>query len=193
MKLIIAGGRKYRLTENDRSYKLGSIAGITEVVSGAASGADRDGEQWAKERGIPIKKFPADWDSLGRAAGPIRNGAMAEYADAVALFPGGDGTDDMYRKADKAGLKIFDWRTFVKVSTISVSYQRKFNLGDYNSLGLEATIWADLEEGDDPQAVMLRLQDQVRESVKREFARLPKPGPGVQQASKAQIAEPALT
>jgi predicted Rossmann-fold nucleotide-binding protein len=35
---------------------------------------------------------------------------MAEYADAVALFPGGRGTENMASEAAKAGLKVFDFR-----------------------------------------------------------------------------------
>jgi len=45
-----------------------------------------------------------------QAAGPIRNGTMAHYADAVALFPGGRGTEDMARQSEQKGLEIFDYR-----------------------------------------------------------------------------------
>ena len=109
MKLIIAGGRDYRLTEADHA-KLNAIEGVSEVVSGGASGADAGGEVWARARGLPVKRFPADWNTHGRAAGPIRNQQMAAYADAVTLFPGGRGTDSMHREAVKAGLKMFDFR-----------------------------------------------------------------------------------
>jgi hypothetical protein len=73
-------------------------------------GADAGGERWAKKHGIPIKLFHADWTAYGRSAGPIRNRQMASYADAVALFPGGRGTNDMAMAAVARGLKIFDWR-----------------------------------------------------------------------------------
>jgi hypothetical protein len=39
----------------------------------AARGADTLAEEWAKVRGIPCT---ADWDDLGRKAGPIRNAQM---------------------------------------------------------------------------------------------------------------------
>jgi len=35
---------------------------------------------------IKIKEFPANWEKYGRAAGPIRNKEMAEYADALILI-----------------------------------------------------------------------------------------------------------
>jgi len=108
MKLIIAGGRNYRLSEEDRQ-ELDRIP-ISEVVSGGASGADADGELYAKDHCLPVTRFPADWRTHGKAAGPIRNRQMAEYADGVALFPGGRGTASMFAEAKKAGIEIFDFR-----------------------------------------------------------------------------------
>ena len=109
MKLIIAGGRDYSFSRNDYT-RLEAIEDISEVVCGGASGADYAGKLWAFSQGIPVELMPADWETHGKAAGPIRNRQMAAYADAVALFSGGRGTDSMYREAEKAGLKIFDWR-----------------------------------------------------------------------------------
>lgn len=43
------------------------------------------GENYAKERGYGIKRFPADW-SLGKKAGPIRNAQMADYATHCICF-----------------------------------------------------------------------------------------------------------
>jgi hypothetical protein len=117
VKLIIAGGRDYNPDECDY---------LDLVVSGGASGADKFGEFFAKQNGLPIKRFKAEWDNLtaewsvikydryGRpynaAAGPHRNKLMAEYADAVVLFPGGKGTTRMLEEATKAGIRIIDWR-----------------------------------------------------------------------------------
>lgn len=112
MKLIIAGGRDYQFTEDDyaRLDELHSEIRVTEVVSGKAPGADTCGEEWARRHGLPVAEFPADWTTHGRAAGPMRNHAMAVYADAVALFPGGRGTNSMCRLATKEGIRVFDFR-----------------------------------------------------------------------------------
>jgi hypothetical protein len=110
MRLIIAGGRDYHLTEADREF-LDGLDDVTEVVTGGATGADKDGELWAIDRDLPTMRYKPDWKTHGKAAGPIRNRAMAEYADAVVLFPGGRGTDSMFAEAEKAGLTIFDRRT----------------------------------------------------------------------------------
>lgn len=109
MKLIIAGGRDYVFSTEDVK-RLDSIPDVTEVVSGGASGADHHGEKWAERKDIPVKKFPADWNKLGNSAGPIRNKQMAQYADAVALFPGGRGTQNMFMNAIRHKLRIFDFR-----------------------------------------------------------------------------------
>lgn len=78
--VIIAGPRTiidYELLLN--AIKLSDIE-ITEVVSGNAKGVDSLGERYAKENNIPLKVFPADWKTYKKAAGPIRNSGMAQYA-----------------------------------------------------------------------------------------------------------------
>lgn len=112
MKLIIAGGRNYNLTRLDYLIldMLHKEHIITEVVSGMAKGADQGGARWGELRGIKITPFYPDWEQFGRPAGMIRNRQMADYADAVILFPGGNGTDNMFLEAKKRGLTIFDFR-----------------------------------------------------------------------------------
>ena len=91
MKVIIAGTRykdkDAKIAFDDYNLVVEAVArsgfNITEVVSGTAIGADRLGEKWAIANGIPIKEIPADWNRYGNAAGPMRNKAMAEYADAA--------------------------------------------------------------------------------------------------------------
>ena len=107
LKVIIAGGRDYELTDLDFS-RLDELS-IKEVVGGVAKGADSGGEFWAQSRKVPVKRFLADWKRFGRAAGPKRNQAMAEYADAVVLFPGGKGTASMRKLAEKEGIFIYDF------------------------------------------------------------------------------------
>lgn len=84
-----------------------------EIVSGAARGADRLGERWARENGVALRQFPADWNQHGKSAGYRRNEEMAGYADAVLVMPGGRGTDHMARIAAERGLALHDFRTRV--------------------------------------------------------------------------------
>jgi len=86
VKVIIAGSRNiddYKLVVDTISS---SGYTITEVVSGCAVGVDRLGEQWARANNVPIKEMPADWMRHGNSAGPQRNRAMAEYADAAIVI-----------------------------------------------------------------------------------------------------------
>jgi hypothetical protein len=50
----------------------------------------------------------AEWDRLGRKAGPIRNHRMLDEGkpDLVAAFPGGRGTSGMIALANKAGVEV---------------------------------------------------------------------------------------
>lgn len=100
MKVIIAGSRDYIDPDGkgiDTAVRYGACWQIDEVMSGAQqgwngtrkTGADHYGEVWATANGIPIKRFPADWERHGKAAGPIRNLEMAQYADAlIAIWDG---------------------------------------------------------------------------------------------------------
>jgi hypothetical protein len=80
-----------------------------EVVSGVATDALAESEEWVHRNGLPVHRFPSDWRRHGRAAGPIRNRLMAEYADAVALFPSGRGIANPYSEALRSGISIIDW------------------------------------------------------------------------------------
>jgi hypothetical protein len=109
MKIIIAGSRNF----NDYEMLKSSILPFTEnlenieIVSGNAKGADKLGEQFAKEMGYSLKLFPADW-SLGKHAGFLRNTQMADYADCLIAFWDGEskGTKMMIETAKKKSLKV---------------------------------------------------------------------------------------
>ena len=114
-RIIVAGGRDFDnyilLSETMDSVLERYTVSEVSIVSGCCQGADTLGERYAKEHGIPVVRFPADWQAYGKAAGPIRNRKMAEYASEgegvlVAFWDGGSrGTASMIRLAEKYGLK----------------------------------------------------------------------------------------
>jgi hypothetical protein len=119
-KVIIAGGRDFKPNEQHFDYikrmcsnyydfdYLNQIGEGLQFVSGCAKGADKIPICLGNSYCVPVKKFPADWDSYGNAAGPIRNKQMAEYADALIAFWDGKskGTKNMIEQAEKLGLKV---------------------------------------------------------------------------------------
>lgn len=82
--------------------------GFDVVIGGDARGIDKIAAAWALEKGLELVEFPADWEELGRRAGPLRNQQMLDEAkpDMVIAFPGGKGTADMVRRARAEGLAV---------------------------------------------------------------------------------------
>lgn len=97
MKVIVAGSRSIVEYAPVKAAIESSGFAITELVSGRQPGVwvqlgtqrfwlptvDLNGERWAKENGIPIKPFPANWSEYGKRAGHMRNLEMGHYADAA--------------------------------------------------------------------------------------------------------------
>ena len=116
LKVIVAGSRDFkdskeifcRLNYLFQHYKPEDI----EIVSGTARGVDQIGEQFAKKRGMKIKRFPADWAKYGKSAGPIRNEQMAKYATHCVCFHRGKslGTANMIQLAEQYKLETRVYR-----------------------------------------------------------------------------------
>jgi hypothetical protein len=86
MKIAIIGSRDFSnydlLTKTLEHLK----PNITQVISGAARGADSLGEQWAKENQIDTLIFPANWGLYGKRAGFIRNEDIIKNCDFCIAF-----------------------------------------------------------------------------------------------------------
>lgn len=119
MKLIIAGSRDFdakklaRLLEiNDLLDYFGLPWPSEFVHGGCPTGADAYLANVADEywRTTPIKVFNADWNAHGKAAGPIRNGQMAEYADALILIWDGTskGSTSMKREMQRLKKPVYE-------------------------------------------------------------------------------------
>lgn len=111
MKVLVCGGRNYQdeITVWRWLDALNSIHPITLVIQGGAKGADTIAYHWATEHHVITVTYPANWQSNGKAAGIKRNQQMLdnEKPDLVIAFPGGAGTEDMMRRAHKAGITIW--------------------------------------------------------------------------------------
>ncbi len=57
----------------------------------------------------------------------------------------------------------------MKIRTIAVSYTRKFNLQNFNSVDLSCSLWAQIDAQEDEDTCIQILQDKCREHVRNEF------------------------
>ena len=128
MKLCIAGSRDLDITNRllDSLIRHQFKLNPSEIVSGhCPTGVDKAGEDWYKyitnpEYGVcfdltnqftmKLKLFKPDWERDGKAAGPIRNRFMAEYADALLLIWDGSskGSASMKKEMLKLGKPIYE-------------------------------------------------------------------------------------
>lgn len=116
--VCVTGGRDY----SDRDNVLQVVTALAvfygeelRCMDGAAKGADTLFHEAAVSLGVRTKRFPADWNTHGKKAGPIRNQEMVDYlvwcrtqghSVQVVAFPGGTGTANMIERAERAGIDV---------------------------------------------------------------------------------------
>jgi hypothetical protein len=110
MRILVCGGRDY--SDAARLFAMHNAIhhdrAASEVIHGAARGADSLGASWAKSRGIPARAYPADWTKHGKSAGYRRNELMLADGkpNLVVAFPGWKGTAHMVGLASAAGIPV---------------------------------------------------------------------------------------
>lgn len=115
LRILVTGSRNW--TDRDAIWAAIRAAGLraevhpqeTTVVHGAAPGADTLAADVAREFGCDVEAHPADWETHGKAAGPIRNAAMVALgADVCLAFLHGSsrGTRNCMALAEKAGIPV---------------------------------------------------------------------------------------
>jgi len=112
-RVAVVGGRDF--TNYLRLKKiLDSVKGkILSLVSGGAKGADQLVEKYAIENGFTIEVYQADWDTLGKKAGPLRNKKIVDNSDVVIAFWNGvsrgtKSTIDIAKRNNKL-IKVYDY------------------------------------------------------------------------------------
>jgi hypothetical protein len=106
-RVVFTGGRYYK-NETAVVEVLTQLASDTVIVTGGATGLDTIAHNYAVEMGFETEVYPADWDTHGKAAGPIRNKVMASLpnVEMVVAFEGGRGTANMVKISDKLEIPV---------------------------------------------------------------------------------------
>ena len=80
------------------------------VAGGCPTGPDRWAKDYSETFCVDYIEYPADWNTHGRAAGPIRNKQMAEYADELLLIWDwkSRGSANMKKEMEKLGKKVVE-------------------------------------------------------------------------------------
>jgi len=85
-RLLICGSRTWtdaarihdELTLTCGRLGIREPAELTVIHGACPKGADKIADDWAKEAGAEIERWPADWNAFGKYAGPRRNEQMAQ-------------------------------------------------------------------------------------------------------------------
>lgn len=108
-RVLVCGGRDF----NDAALVERTLCGLRPcpevIISGGAPGADHLAALWA-EHYAESEVYHAEWRRYGNRAGPIRNQRMIDEGkpDLVVAFPGGRGTADMVRRAERHGIPVMN-------------------------------------------------------------------------------------
>lgn len=109
MKLAVCGSREITIEFHELDKLIDALRlHAVEIVSGGANGIDAVAEEFAYQFEIKYTEFPADWESHGKAAGPIRNRQIAQYADQLLVirYPDSKGSISVASEFRKLGKPV---------------------------------------------------------------------------------------
>jgi len=112
LRVLVCGSRYY--TNYRKVLEQLRKLNVELVIAGACRGADSLAVKAARACGIPYVEFPADWQTFGKAAGPIRNAKMLKEGkpDFVLVFhpdvENSKGTKHMLSLVKEAGIPFLE-------------------------------------------------------------------------------------
>lgn len=122
--ILICGSRHWTDKALIRAW-LSKLPKDTEIIHGACRGADVLAGDVAKELGFKVREFPADWETHGKAGGPIRNEQMIlegrparvfAFTEALMRDQRPTGTSDCVMRALNHGITV----TIIPAKRLSV-------------------------------------------------------------------------
>ena len=111
MKAIVCGPRDMGFEHQKLVLDTIRNSGASHVIQGGARGADFMAKLATLTLKLVHEEFPADWETHGKRAGPIRNQKMLDQNPdlVIAFVPKtgiSRGTGDMVKRANKKGTKV---------------------------------------------------------------------------------------
>ncbi len=108
-RVLITGSRDWTDEEPIRIL-IESLPSDAIVIHGNAPGADSIADRLALARGLHVKAYAAEWQRLGKAAGPARNQRMVDEGQPTEAHafvrPGSIGTWDCVRRCEFAKVPV---------------------------------------------------------------------------------------
>jgi predicted Rossmann fold nucleotide-binding protein DprA/Smf involved in DNA uptake len=107
IRVAIVGSRDYPDLDAVKCF-VEKLPPDSVVISGGARGVDRIAETYARQRGLKVIVFPADWDRHGKRAGVIRNFDIVNASDIIVAFWDGKskGTQHTINIAKQQGKQV---------------------------------------------------------------------------------------
>lgn len=106
--VMISGSRHWSDVEAIRAQIAQLPPGVLLIHGASATGADAIADRIARQLGIAVERFPAEWNRYGKRAALMRNQEMVDRADRLIAFPAADsrGTTDAIARARKKGIPV---------------------------------------------------------------------------------------
>lgn len=108
LRVLVCGSRGFS-SRATIGLRLAELPAGSEVIHGAAHGADEIADGFAREFGMKVTRYPANWFKFGRKAGIIRNVEMLDTGpDLVLAFWDGfsRGTKHTIAEAERRGIPV---------------------------------------------------------------------------------------
>lgn len=122
--MIGAGGREF----NDVTLFMSVMNPVRHTLNpymichGNCTGADKMFGLFAIRYRFSVRSLPAQWQKLGKKAGPIRNQALLDLRpkpNVLVAMPGNDGTADMVMRSRMEGLHVIDVEDLIDQMAVS--------------------------------------------------------------------------
>ncbi|MGW8466198.1 SLOG family protein [Pseudomonas sp. CLCA07] len=115
MRLLICAGRHYADSGQCRRVldALQRAHPVRVLIHGGNRHLGGEIEEWARERGIDLVRYPPNWQRHGKSAERLRNHFMLRDSrpDVVIALPGGEDTEALLAQARAAGLQTLSLAT----------------------------------------------------------------------------------